>query len=77
MTAFHKDYKMTDPDDTKAEDLMRAAEIGASAGLKYIYAGNLPGRVGTLEDTRCHECGQALIRRFGYFVEEYSLTPNG
>jgi pyruvate formate lyase activating enzyme len=77
VTAFHKDYKMTDPADTKAEDLMRAAEIGRSAGLKYIYAGNLPGRVGTLEDTHCHRCGQRLIRRFGYFVEEYRLTPNG
>src|SRR5437660_726090 len=46
VTAFHKDYKMTDPEDTKPEDLLRAAEIGKRAGLRYIYAGNLPGRVG-------------------------------
>ena len=68
---------MSDPADTKPEDLMRAAEIGKSAGLRYIYAGNLPGRVGNLEDTRCHNCGHTLIRRYGYFIEEYRLTPDG
>jgi pyruvate formate lyase activating enzyme len=35
-TAFHKDYKMTDPDNTSAETLMRAAEIGRKSGLRYI-----------------------------------------
>jgi pyruvate formate lyase activating enzyme len=77
VTAFHKDYKMADPDDTRPEDLMRAAEIGKKAGLRYIYAGNLPGMVGDLEDTRCQGCGHILIRRYGYFIEEYRLTPNG
>ncbi len=77
VTAFHKDYKMSDPADTRASDLMRAAEIGKSAGLRYIYAGNLPGRVGELEDTRCHNCRHTLIRRYGYFIEEYRLTPKG
>ncbi len=77
VTAFHKDYKMSDPDDTKPEDLMRAAEIGKKAGLRYIYAGNLPGRVGGLENTRCQNCGSTVIRRYGYFIEDYRLTPNG
>jgi len=27
VTAFHKDYKMTDPENTTAETLMRAAKI--------------------------------------------------
>jgi pyruvate formate lyase activating enzyme len=77
ITAFHKDYKMSDPADTKPEDLMRAAEIGKAAGLHYIYAGNLPGRVGDLEDTRCHKCGTTLIHRYGYLIEDYRLTPQG
>jgi len=77
VTAFHKDYKMSDPDDTKPEDLMRAADIGKKAGLQHVYAGNLPGRVGDLENTRCWHCGSTLIRRYGYFIEEYRLTPNG
>jgi pyruvate formate lyase activating enzyme len=49
VTAFHKDYKMPDPANTRPEDLMRAAGIGQNAGLRYIYAGNLPGQVGDLE----------------------------
>lgn len=77
VTAFHKDYKMSDPADTRAEDLMRAAKIGKNAGLHYVYAGNLPGRVGDLENTRCCGCGSLLIRRSGYFIEEYRLTAEG
>jgi pyruvate formate lyase activating enzyme len=77
ITAFHKDYKMDDPDDTRSEDLMRAAEIGKQAGLRYIYAGNLPGMVGELENTHCSKCGHVAIRRYGYFIEEYRLTQNG
>jgi pyruvate formate lyase activating enzyme len=77
VTAFHKDYKMDDPENTRPEDLMRAAEIGKNAGLRYIYAGNLPGRVGDLENTRCHRCSEMLIRRHGYLVQEYRITSDG
>ena len=49
VTAFHQDYKMTSPADTRPDDLLRAAAIGREAGLRYIYAGNLPGRVEGLE----------------------------
>src|SRR6266481_1609754 len=76
-TAFHKDYKMTDPDNTSAETLMRAAEIGKKAGLWSVYAGNLPGKVGDLENTRCHNCQQLLIERYGYLIVGYHLTSSG
>lgn len=77
VTAFHQDYKMTDPRDTKPEDLLRAAEIGRKAGLRYVYAGNLPGQVGELENTRCHHCSQLLVERYGYLIRGYHLTPEG
>jgi pyruvate formate lyase activating enzyme len=77
VTAFHKDYKMTDPKDTQPEDLMRAAEIGKRAGLRYVYAGNLAGRVGDLEDTRCPTCNQVVIERLSYLVRDYGLTGDG
>jgi pyruvate formate lyase activating enzyme len=77
VTAFHKDYKMTEPGDTRPQDLLRAAEIGRRAGLRYIYAGNLPGRVGELEDTRCPGCSATLIRRFSYQIEDYRVTSAG
>ncbi len=77
VTAFHRDYKMTDPDDTTPEMLMRAAEIGRDAGLRYVYAGNLPGQVGGLEDTRCVSCGDVLVSRYGYHIRSYRITPEG
>jgi pyruvate formate lyase activating enzyme len=79
VTAFHGDYKMQGDDqrDTNVEDLLRAAEIGREAGLRYIYAGNLPRRVGGWEDTHCPQCDETLIRRHGYLIEEYRLTPEG
>jgi pyruvate formate lyase activating enzyme len=77
VTAFHKDYKMTSPGDTRAGDLLRAAAIGREAGLRYVYAGNLPGQVGDLENTHCHQCGETVIQRQGYIIEEYRLTAEG
>jgi pyruvate formate lyase activating enzyme len=56
VTAFHQDYKMTDPSDTPVATLLRAAEIGKSEGLNFVYAGNLPARVGTWENTYCPGC---------------------
>lgn len=77
VTAFHKDYRMHDPGDTTPADLQRAAAIGRRAGLRYVYAGNQPGLVGDLEDTRCSSCGCTVIARLGYHVQQYRLTPDG
>jgi pyruvate formate lyase activating enzyme len=77
VTAFHPDYKMLDAAPTPAETLQRAAEIGQEAGLHYVYAGNLPGRVGSLEDTFCPQCSATLIRRRGYRITAYNLTKEG
>ncbi len=74
VTAFHQDYRMTDPDPTPARALMRAAEIGLTEGLHFVYAGNIPGRVGHMEDTRCPSCGTTLIERSGFRVLRNSLS---
>ncbi|MHA2615830.1 MAG: AmmeMemoRadiSam system radical SAM enzyme [bacterium JZ-2024 1] len=73
VTAFHKNYRMTDPENTPAETLIRAAEIGYSEGLHYVYAGNLPGSVDRFEHTFCPGCGEALIQRYGFWVLKNSL----
>ena len=77
VTAFHQDYHMTDPDNTSAAALVRAAEIGQAAGLRYVYAGNLPGQVGDYEHTFCPQCHTRLIARYGYVILDYQLTPQG
>ena len=77
VTAFHPDYRMLDPPPTPAASLLAAAEEGRRAGLRYVYAGNLPGRVGGLEDTRCPQCRGVLLRRAGFTVLERRLTSDG
>jgi len=77
VTAFHKDYKMTDHDNTDAKTLLRAAEIGREAGLQFVYAGNLPGQIGEYEDTFCPQCNERLIQRSGYVLHEYRITGAG
>jgi pyruvate formate lyase activating enzyme len=77
VTAFHKEYRMTDPDNTTGEMLIRAAEIGQEAGLRYVYAGNLPGQVGDYEHTICPSCHSKVIQRIGYVILEYDLTEDG
>ncbi len=70
VTAFHPDYKMTDPPRTPAETLIRAYDFGKAAGLHYVYPGNLPGGIGTRENTYCPSCNKLLIRRRGFVVQE-------
>jgi pyruvate formate lyase activating enzyme len=77
VTAFHKDYRMTDPADTPAETLVRACEIGARAGLRFVYAGNIPGGVGRWENTYCPDCGDLLIERAGYVIRRQRVGADG
>jgi pyruvate formate lyase activating enzyme len=77
VTAFHSDYRMSGTPDTATRTLLRAAEIGAEAGLRFVYAGNRPGQVGAWENTRCPACQETLIERYGFLVRSYRLTPQG
>ncbi len=77
VTAFHKDYKMTDPENTSPETLLRAARIGRKAGLRYVYAGNLPAQAGDWENTRCPDCQALLIERRGYRIQSYHISSSG
>ena len=45
VTAFHQDYKMTDRRIPRPAMLL-ARRDRPRGGLRYVYAGNLPGRVG-------------------------------
>ena len=46
ISRFHPQYRMTQTPPTPASSIHRAAEIGKSAGLKYVYCGNIPGDPG-------------------------------
>jgi len=77
VTAFHPDYHMLEHTATRAADIARACEIGRKAGLRFVYAGNLPGRVGQWEDTRCPHCGDLVVERRGYAIGPVRLTADG
>jgi len=77
VTAFHPDYKMADRRRTPAESLLRAARIGQAEGLHFVYAGNLPGQTGSLENTYCPGCQALLIERTGFRVRANRVTRDG
>ncbi len=68
VTAFHPDFRMTGQNTTSAAALIRAAEIGRGAGLRFVYAGNIPGIAPDLENTCCPSCSVLLIERRGFRV---------
>ena len=67
ISRFVPHYKMTDVPPTPVGTLHRAAEIGHETGLRYVYAGNVPGD--RYESTYCPNCGETAIQRFGYHTQ--------
>ncbi len=73
ISRFHPDYKFMDYRATPEATLKKAQGIGYSAGLKYIYVGNV---YGWGNDTPCHHCKELLIKREGFNVLEYNLSQD-
>ena len=79
VTAFHGDYKM------QGEPAQHHARRSAARrrdrprrrpALHLRRKSAWHGRR-AWEDTRCPQCSETLIRRYGYLIEDYSLTPDG
>ncbi len=70
VSAFYPRHRLLDAPPTGIESLRRAVKIGRDAGLKYVYAGNIPGES---ENTICANCGEVLIERMGYRVIKNSV----
>ena len=64
VTRFYPQHNLTHLPPTPIATIERACEIGKKAGLKFIYAGNVPGHES--ESTRCYACGKLIVRRVGY-----------
>jgi len=75
FTAFHPDYKMTDLPPTPPATLTRARNIGLSAGLQYVYTGNVHDTEGGT--TFCPHCQSPLIVRDWHEIRHYDLTEAG
>jgi pyruvate formate lyase activating enzyme len=74
ISRFYPQYKYLDSEATPIDSLERAYEIGKSAGLRYVYLGNVPGS--TSESTFCYNCGRMLIERIGYRIATNSIKDS-
>jgi len=71
VTRFYPHHNLNHLPPTPITTLERALEIGRKAGLKFIYAGNVPGHQS--ENTLCYSCGKLVIWRHGYSTELVGL----
>ena len=66
FTRFHPMYKLKNLPPTPVRTLERARRTALEAGLRFAYAGNVPGH--PAENTVCPGCGATLIARDGYHI---------
>ena len=71
VSRFHPTYQLTDRPPTPVKTLEKARQIGISAGLRYVYTGNVPGQDG--EKTFCFRCGQQVIDRRAFSIVRYRI----
>lgn len=73
LSRFYPTYRMRDVPPTPESTVTRAVEIGKDAGLRYVYGGNSRQS----QNTTCHNCGEMLIRRYGYTIAGHTITSDG
>ncbi len=66
VSRFHPTYRMLDVPSTPLATLEKAVRIGREAGLRYVFAGNVPGH--DSESTFCPGCGHRVLERQGFRV---------
>jgi pyruvate formate lyase activating enzyme len=71
FSRFHPDYKLANLPPTPVETLEQAREIALEEGVRFVYAGNVPGH--PANHTYCPACGEVLIERQGYNVLSYHI----
>jgi pyruvate formate lyase activating enzyme len=71
ISRFWPMYKLKNISPTPISALKNAYDIAVSAGLNYVYIGNIPGSKG--ESTYCPDCKKLLIKRVGYNIVENNI----
>lgn len=72
FTRFQPDWKLNDVPPTPIETLEKAHAIAKEEKLRYVYLGNVAGH--PLENTYCPECNALLIKRYGFYIEEWRIV---
>jgi len=73
FTRYFPAYKFDNPP-TKIAVLENAYEIAKHAGVLYPYIGNVDGH--RYEHTYCPNCGETLVKRYGYYIIKYGITKD-
>lgn len=74
FTAFHPDFRLNNRPATPKETLIRARDQAISAGIKFVYTGNVFDV--ERQSTYCPKCRQQLIKRDWYELGKYNMKGN-
>lgn len=72
FSRFTPTYKLDRLPATPVEVLEEARKIARTAGMKYVYIGNVPGH--EAQDTYCPACEKKIIDRSGYRVRDNHIS---
>jgi len=73
FTRYHPEYRFNAPS-TPVKTLEKARDLARSMGVLFPYVGNVPGH--KYENTWCPECGELLIKRFGFTIAGNRITSD-
>jgi pyruvate formate lyase activating enzyme len=73
LLRWHPDYLMRDLPETPVATLEALHAVAKEEGLRYVYLGNVWGH--PLENTYCAGCGTLVVKRNGFYIEEWNLEP--
>lgn len=71
FTAFHPDFKLMHRPATPPSTLLRARKIAKSAGIKFVYTGNVDDI--KHQSTYCPSCDELLIERNWYELGKFKI----
>ncbi len=71
---FYPLYRLSDLPRTPASTLDKAREAAFEAGLEYVYVAGVSEHEG--ENTFCPQCGEKIIKRIGFVIEELHVENN-
>jgi len=74
VTRFYPNRHLMHLSPTPISTIEHAYNIGHNAGLKFVYAGNVPGHKS--ESTFCYSCGNLIVERLGYQTKVIGLKDS-
>jgi pyruvate formate lyase activating enzyme len=74
FSRFQPMYKLTQLPATPVSTLEKAREVALTAGIKFVYIGNVPGT--DASNTHCPKCKKLLVERIGFQITQNHIKNN-